>query len=73
MNYNRYPVDIENPMGPAKTTYNPVNDLAGFLWFVPSQCKRKQSLLPHKKESPIIALVGNRTEPAMKMMTSYMR
>ena len=72
MNYNRYPTNTADPLGPRAKDYDSLFDQAGFTWFVPSQCTKDASFVSPKKESPVIALVGDTTEPAMASMIDFM-
>ena len=72
MEYNRYPTNMEDPLGPRTRDYNSLTDFAGFTGFVPTQCMANASFVVPRVESPVIALVGDTTEPAMASMVDYM-
>ena len=63
---------MEDPLGPRTKQYNSLIDLSGFTGFVPTQCMKNASSVIPRVESPVIALVGNTTEPAMASMIDYM-
>ena len=63
---------MTDPLGPRTQAYSSLADLSGFTGFVPTQCMKNASSVIPRVDSPIIALVGNTTEPVMASMVDYM-
>ena len=59
-------------MGPAISDYDAATDVNGFTGFIPTQCMKNSSFQVEQVESPVIAIVGDSTEPAFASMVSYM-
>ena len=73
MAYNRYPVNMTDPDGPAIGDYISSEDYSGGIAFMPTQCFKNNSFMIEKVPAPIIATIGDETDPAMALMLSYMK
>ena len=73
MEYNNYPTNMDDPLGPRQVQYNAATDELGFTGFIPTQCTKRNSFMIDKVEAPIIALVGDVNDPPMAAMIAYMQ
>ena len=71
--YNRYPTNPQDPLGPRTKDYDARSDAFGFMGFIPTQCFKNNSFMIDKVEAPVIAVVGDSTEPASVSMVTYLK
>ena len=72
MEYNNYPTNMQDPLGPRKVPYDARTDALGGMGFVPTQCMKNASFMIEKVESPIIAVVGDSSQPEQASMVAYL-